>query len=68
MPSKKEIWVVGHAQTNADKSFSWDDKSHSITDADIIIVDIGTLPTASQLKAKSRAYISLNRLIRPYPI
>ena len=56
MPSEEEIWVVGHAQTNADKSFSWYDESHSITDADIVIVDIGTLPTVSQLKAKSRDY------------
>ena len=54
MPSEKEIWVVGHAQTNADKSFSWDDENRSITDADVIIVDTGTLPTTSQLKAKSR--------------
>ena len=58
MPSEKEIWVVGHAQTNADKSFSWDDESRSITDADVIIVDIGTLPTTSQLKAKSRDYVN----------
>ena len=56
MPSEKEIWVVGHAQTNADKSFSWDDENRNITDADVIIVDTGTLPTTSQLKAKSRDY------------
>ena len=58
MSSEKEIWVVGHAQTNADKSFSWYDESHSITDADIVIVDIGTLPTVLQLKAKSRDYVN----------
>ena len=58
MSSEKEIWVVGHAQTNADKSFSWCDESHSITDADIVIVDIGTLPTVLQLKAKSRDYVN----------
>ena len=57
MSSEKEIWVVGHAQTNADRSFSWYDESHSITDADTVIVDIGTMPTISQLKAKSQDYV-----------
>ena len=57
MPNEEEIWVVGHTHTNADKSFSWDEENLSITDADIIIIDMGTLPTTLQLKNKSRDYI-----------
>ena len=55
--STKEIWVVGHKHSNADKSFSWVEKKDNITDADVIIIDMGTLPTAVELEEKSRSYV-----------
>lgn len=44
MPDQNEIWVLGHGNTSADKSFSWWEKIPNITDADIIILDLSTLP------------------------
>ena len=58
MSNNEEIWVIGHKQTNADKSFAWHDKNFNITDADIIIVDMRTIPTASQLEDMSRKHVT----------
>lgn len=45
MLMEKTIWVVGHSETDADKSYSWNDDIPNITDADIVILDLSTMTT-----------------------
>ena len=39
----KEIWVLGEQHESADKSFLWSEPIPNIADADIIIINLGTL-------------------------
>ena len=48
VPDKEEIWVLGHNNTNADKSFLWCEEIPNITDADVVILDLGALPTTER--------------------
>ncbi len=43
MTHDSEIWVLGAKTSNADKSFLWTEYIPSISDADIIIIDITSL-------------------------
>ena len=43
MSTNKEIWVLGERHASASKSFSWNDPIPNIADADIIIINLGTL-------------------------
>ena len=41
---KKEIWIIGGRNSNADRSFEWTNDIPDITNADILILDMSRLP------------------------
>ena len=56
MTENREVWVLGDDYPDADKSFTWDQTVHGISDADIVIVDLSTI-TQKMAKSSSRKFM-----------
>ena len=64
--ANKEIWTIGGNNSNADRSFEWTDDIPDVTNADIIILNMSTLPPPPN-KATFAVYFPGTELDVPVP-